>query len=126
LEASWTPFFADALTFSGSLFLINSFRYPLKRNGLSSDWAMNEWAQSDTTWGTLDVTYAPWSHLSFDVGVTSLQPFWSGHRGVGIAGWTNDGQTQGAGKLVPNFPFFDATTPGNNFTTFYFDVIVSI
>ena len=30
------------------------------------------------------------------------------------------------GRLIPSFPFFDFFTPGNNYTSFYFDITVSI
>jgi hypothetical protein len=59
---------------------------------------------SDKTYGTLDVTYQPWEHVGFSLGISSIQP-----------AKTADGSGF-------RFPFFDFRSAPNNYTNFYFDI----
>ena len=64
-------------------------------------------AQSDSTSGVIDVSYQPWEHVGFSLGIASSQP-----------AFTADNKSL-------RFPFFDFSSEGNNFTQFYFDVNVT-
>jgi len=64
-------------------------------------------AQSDSTSGVIDVSYQPWEHVGFSLGIASSQP-----------AFTSDNKSL-------RFPFFDFSSEGNNFTQFYFDVNVT-
>lgn len=102
-EVSYTLF--DQLTASLSLFVINSFKYPLPLSDeFSSEYAKAA-AQRDYTWGTLELGYQPWEHLSFSVGVSSYQPAFT------------------ADNKRLRFPFYDFVSPADNLTSFYFDVV---
>ncbi|MEW5854921.1 MAG: hypothetical protein AB2A00_39460, partial [Myxococcota bacterium] len=128
LVAGYTLF--EQLTLSASFIFIDSFKYYLPKDAaLSSMYVKNEWGRTQSTWGILDATWSPFERVSFSTGVSSLQPLWSQHRGAGFAGWDTNGRVFGdtsGGKLMPNFPFFDFMTPGNNYTSYYFDITVSI
>jgi len=64
-------------------------------------------SQSDSTQGVIDISYQPWEHVGFSLGLASGQP-----------AFTSDNKSL-------RFPFFDFSSEGNNFTQFYFDVSVS-
>lgn len=118
--------FFDQLSLSGMVVLLSSFRYANPTNDFSSVNATNPWAHSDTLWTNIDLTWALFEHVAFSVGTSTIQPFFMMHRGSGLPGWNQNGQQQGEGKLWPSFPFFDLFTPGNNNSSFYFDVTFSI
>ncbi len=60
--------------------------------------------RSDTTQGVIDLTYQPWRHYGFSIGISSYQP------------------AKTANNKSIRFPFFDFISEANNFTNFYFDV----
>ena len=122
---SYTVF--DSWTFTAMAVLLSSWRYPLQQDpNLSSTLATNAWGHSDAVWSNLDLSYGFTDNISFSTGLFTFQPFYMAHRGPGIPGWDQDGTTQGGGRLVPAFPLVDIITPGNNYSTYYFDVIFSI
>jgi len=122
--------FFDSLTPSATFMLASSFRYPQEAADqfTSPNARGNSWGHTDVMVGVLDVTYSPFDHVAFSTGVFNFQPVFADHRGSGLPGWNQSGLSGGVqdSKLVPNFPFFDFFTPGNNYTSFYFDITVSI
>jgi hypothetical protein len=83
----------------------NSWTYAnIAKDEFSSQYAKGGRGQRDSTFGTLDVTYQPFKHVGFSLGVSSAQP-----------AKTKDNKSF-------RFPFFDFSTEGNNYTNFYFDV----
>lgn len=97
--------FFDTVTATGSLFIINSFKYtqPLS-DEYSSEYAQAH-GQRDSTWGTVELSYQPWEHVAFALGVSSYQPAFT------------------ADNKQLRFPFFDFVSPSDNLTSFYFDII---
>lgn len=83
----------------------NSWTYAnIAKDEFSSQYAKAGRGQRDSTFGTLDVTYQPFKHVGFSLGVSSSQP----------------AKTRDNKKF--RFPFFDFSSEGNNYTNFYFDV----
>ncbi|HNZ04446.1 MAG TPA: hypothetical protein PLY68_07670 [Myxococcota bacterium] len=89
----------------------NSWSYlgalPTERDEFTNENAKPGRAQSDSTSGVIDVSYQPWEHVGFSLGLASSQPAFS------------------ADNKSLRFPFFDFSSEGNNFTQFYFDVNVT-
>lgn len=88
--------------------IINSFTYSsFPKDNLSANAAKSGRGQSDWTYGVIDLTYQPWRHYGFSLGVSSYQP------------------AKTADNKSFRFPFFDFTSEANNYTNFYFDVFAS-
>lgn len=102
-EISYT--FFDQVTATASLFIINRFKYtqPLS-DEYSSEYAKAH-GQSDSTWGTLEISYMPWEHIAFALGMSSLQPAFT------------------ADNKYLRFPWYDFVSPSENMTVFYFDIV---
>lgn len=77
------------------------------RDQYTSENAKTGRGQSDITAGTIDISYQPFKHVGFSLGMTSTQP-----------AFTADNKSL-------RFPFFDFSSEGNNFTQFYFEVQVT-
>lgn len=91
--------------------ILNAWNYalaPSERDDKTSEYAKTPdnglFHGSDKTYGVIDVTYQPWEHVGFSLGISSIQP-----------AKTADGSSI-------RFPFFDFTSAPNNYTNFYFDV----
>ena len=83
----------------------NSWTYAnIALDEFSSEYAKGGRGQRDSTVGTLDVSYQPFKHVGFSLGITSAQP----------------AKTRDNKRI--RFPFFDFSSEGNNFTQFYLDV----
>lgn len=86
----------------------NSWTYlSIPKDQFSSPYAKAGRGQRDRTYGVLDVTYQPFEHFGFSLGLSSAQP------------------AKTADNKSVRFPFFDFSSEGNNFTTVYFDVYAS-
>lgn len=93
-----------SLSVAAYFFILNRFSYaPTETDELSSPNATGE-NQRDATWGVIDLSYQMNDWLSYSLGLSSYQP-----------AKTEDGQ-----RL--RFPFWDAESPANNFTTVYLDI----
>ena len=90
---------SNAWTYKGAL--------PSERDEFTNENAKPGRGQSDSTSGVIDISYQPWEHVGFSIGMSSSQP-----------AFTADNKSL-------RFPFFDFTSEGNNFTQFYFDVNVN-
>ncbi|MBM4397861.1 MAG: hypothetical protein FJ087_19525 [Deltaproteobacteria bacterium] len=96
---------SDEWSVSLQLAIANSWIYKSYANdALTAEYAKPGRGQRDRTYGTIDVSYQPWEHFGFSLGVSSTQP------------------AKTADNKSFRFPFFDFTSEGNNYTTFYFDV----
>ena len=95
----------DQWSVSLSLSIINSWTYDVSpADRQTSANAKTGRGQRDETWGVLDVSYQPWEHVGFSLGLSSRQP-----------AKTED-------NSAFRFPFFDFRSLANNFTNLYFDV----
>ncbi len=102
---SATGIISDEWSITLQVGIQNSWTYAnIAKDEFSSPYAKGGRGQRDSTFGTLDVTYQPWKHVGFSLGVSSSQP----------------AKTRDNKKF--RFPFFDFSSEGNNFTSFYFDV----
>lgn len=120
----------DSVSLSATGVLINTWRYPLERDpALSSVYANNVWGHSDAYWVNLDLSYQMFDKVGFSTGLFTFQPFFMQHRGSGMPGINQDGRSSdvGTANLLPSLPFVDGLlTPGNNYTTAYFDVVIAL
>ena len=83
----------------------NSWTYlSIPKDQFSSANAKAGRGQRDKTFGVLDLTYQPFDHFGFSLGLSSAQP------------------AKTADNKSYRFPFFDFSSAGNNYTTVYFDV----
>lgn len=73
----------------------------------SSEFADGGRGQSDSTMGVIDLSYQPFEHVGFSLGLSSSQP------------------AKTADNKSFRFPFFDFSSEANNFTQVYFDVYAS-
>jgi len=106
IMASWLINPKWSLTFV--LGIINSFTYnSYPKDQLASKYAKSGRGQRDSTFGVIDLTYQPWQHYGFSLGVSSYQP------------------AKTADNKSFRFPFFDFSSEANNFTNFYFDVFAT-
>jgi hypothetical protein len=95
----------DEWSLTLQLAIQNSWTYlSIPKDALSSDNAKAGRGQRDRTYGTIDLSYQPWQHFGFSLGLTSAQP------------------AKTANNKSFRFPFFDFSSEGNNFTQVYFDV----
>ncbi|MEE2835843.1 MAG: hypothetical protein VYB65_07500 [Myxococcota bacterium] len=106
------------LSATASLALINSFKdYSLPIDEFSSTYAQGGIGRSDLTSGSLSVGYSYSKKLRLGLSMASTQPalFWSSNDTVD----ENGNVTQSAeGSWMPNFPWWDFRTPGNNYSSF--------
>jgi hypothetical protein len=106
LMGSWLV--NDQWSVSLTLWIVNSLTYDGPgKDALSGDFAKAGRGQRDKTRGILDVTYQPWEHFGFSAGIDSYQP------------------AKTADNKRIRFPFFDFTSEGNNYTSFYLDVFAT-
>ncbi|MBN2360514.1 MAG: hypothetical protein JXR83_13750 [Deltaproteobacteria bacterium] len=105
-EASYT--FFKTVTAAVGLFVNNSWMYtqPLS-DQYSSEYA-HAAGQSDSTAGSISLSYRPWEHLGFTLGVSSQQP-----------AFTADNKSL-------RFPFFDFISTSNNLSSFFLSVTGSV
>ncbi len=98
----------DQWSITLQLAIQNSWTYlSVPKDALSSQYAKAGRGQRDRTYGTLDLTYQPWEHFGFSLGLTSQQP------------------AKTADNKRFRFPFFDFSSEGNNYTNVYFDVFAT-
>ena len=106
------------LSATASLAVINSFKdYSLPIDEFSSTYAQGGIGRSDLTSGSLSVGYSYSKKLRLGLSMASTQPalFWSSNDTVD----ENGNVTQSAeGSWMPNFPWWDFRTPGNNYSSF--------
>lgn len=99
---------SDQWSISLQLAIANSWTYDGPgKDALASDYAKGGRGQRDKTYGVLDVTYQPFEHFGFSAGISSTQP------------------AKTADNKSFRFPFFDFSSEGNNYTTFYLDVFAT-
>ncbi len=94
----------DQWSISLILAISNSWTYDVGSAGASSSYAKSGRGQRDKTVGVIDLTYQPWEHFGFSLGLMSVQP-----------AKTED-------NSAFRFPFFDFRSMPNNYTNMYFDV----
>jgi hypothetical protein len=88
--------------------IANSWTYfDAPKDALAADAAKGGPGQRDRTYGMIDVTYQPWEHMGFSMGLYSIQP------------------AKTADNKSFRFPFFDFRSEPNNFTYLYLDVFAS-
>lgn len=98
----------DQWSITLQLAIQNSWTYlSVPKDAQSSQYAKAGRGQRDRTYGTLDLTYQPWEHFGFSLGLTSQQP------------------AKTADNKRFRFPFFDFSSEGNNYTNVYFDVFAT-
>ncbi len=86
----------------------NSWTYlSLPKDQFSSPNAKAGRGQRDRTFGVVDLTYQPWEHWGFSLGLYSTQP------------------AKTADNKSVRFPFFDFSSEGNNYTQMYLDVFMT-
>jgi len=106
------------LSASVSLAFINSFKdYALPIDEYSSSYAQGGFGRSDLTSGSIGLSYAYSKKLRMGLSMASTQPalFWSSNDTTN----ENGNVTQSSeGTWLPNFPWWDFRTPGNNFSSF--------
>ena len=106
LLASWLINPQWTLTFVFGI--INSFTYSsYPKDKFAAAAAKSGRGQNDYTFGVIDLTYQPWKHYGFSLGVSSYQP------------------AKTADNKSFRFPFFDFSSEANNYTNFYFDVFAT-
>ena len=100
-----TYIITDAWSVTLQLALLNAFTYnSYPKDEFAADAAKGGRGQSDTMYGTIDVSYQPFEHVGFSVGVSSVQP------------------PKTANNESFRFPFFDFVSEANNYTYYYLDV----
>ena len=106
------------LSASMSLAFINSFKdYALPIDEYSSSFAQGGIGRSDLTSGSIGLSYSYSKKLRMGLSMASLQPalFWSSNDTTN----ENGNVTQSSeGTWLPNFPWWDFRTPGNNYSSF--------
>jgi hypothetical protein len=106
LMASWI--INDQWSLTMQLGIINSFKYTdFPDDQYTAENAKSGRGRSDWTFGVVDLTYQPWKHYGFSLGVSSYQP------------------AKTADNKSFRFPFFDFSSEANNYTNFYFDVFAT-
>jgi hypothetical protein len=86
----------------------NSWTYlSIPKDQFASPYAKAGRGQRDKTFGVIDVSYQPWEHFGFSLGLSSAQP------------------AKTADNKSVRFPFFDFSSEGNNYTQIYFDVFMT-
>jgi hypothetical protein len=86
-----------------NLLVIKTWDYPKPIDGFSAANAIAT-GGSDSTWGFISVEYAILKHLSVAAGLWSYQPFFNKDNKSG------------------RFPFFDFSSPNNNYSNFFIDL----
>ena len=106
------------LSASMSLALINSFKdYALPIDEYSSSYAQGGIGRSDLSSGSIGLSYGYSKKLRMGLSMASTQPalFWSSNDTTN----ENGNVTQSSeGTWLPNFPWWDFRTPGNNYSSF--------
>ena len=106
------------LSASMSLALINSFKdYALPIDEYSSSFAQGGIGRSDLSSGSIGLSYGYSKKLRMGLSMASTQPalFWSSNDITN----ENGNVTQASeGTWLPNFPWWDFRTPGNNYSSF--------
>ena len=106
------------LSASMSLALINSFKdYALPIDEYSSSFAQGGIGRSDLSSGSIGLSYGYSKKLRMGLSMASTQPalFWSSNDTTN----ENGNVTQASeGTWLPNFPWWDFRTPGNNYSSF--------
>ncbi len=98
----------DEWSITLQLAIQNSWTYlSIPKDEQSSPNAKEGRGQRDRTYGVLDITYQPWEHFGFSLGLSSAQP------------------AKTADNKSFRFPFFDFSSEGNNYTTVYFDIFAN-
>jgi hypothetical protein len=95
------------LSLGVSLLVIKTWNYPKPLDAFSSPNAI-ETGGGDSTWGFISLEYSLLKNLAVAAGLWSYQPF-----------KTRDNQ---GGR----FPFFDFSSPNNNYSNFFLDLILKI
>ena len=106
------------LSASVSLALINAFKdYALPIDEFSSSNAQGGIGRSDLTSGSLSVSYGYSKKLRMGLAMSSSQPalFWSSNDTTNENGHVTESSE---GTWLPNFPWWDFRTPGNNYSSF--------
>jgi len=106
------------LSASASLALINSFKdYAMPVDEFSSSYAQAGIGRSDLTSGSLSLSYGYSKKLRMGLSMSSTQPalFWSPNDVADDNGNVTEAKE---GTWLPNFPWWDFRTPGNNYSAF--------
>lgn len=100
--------FSDEWTFTLQWAVANAWTYFVAPNDpFKADAAKSGRGQRDVMYGVVDLTYQPFQHFGFSVGLSTQQP------------------VKTADNKTIRFPFWDVHTPGDNNSVIYFDVFAT-
>jgi len=105
-EASYT--FFKTVTAAIGFYVNNNWMYTQPLSDQYSSQYAHAAGQSDSTAGSISLSYQPWEHLGFTLGMSSQQP-----------AFTSDNKHL-------RFPFFDFISTSNNLSSFFLSVTGSV